>query len=63
MAPANLRGWIILDLNQAQASGPPFDPSAAQAWVVTTQSSHGHFAVALDAYRLDSACSPNHFLP
>src|SRR5262249_20152933 len=53
-------GWIFLDLNQTVAvdpNVPPADHRAAQAWVVVTESSHAHFAVALDAYRLDSACS------
>jgi hypothetical protein len=31
--------------------------------VIVTQSSNRHFAVALDAYRLDSACSASHFVP
>jgi hypothetical protein len=60
-------GWMFLDLNVSNAtyagSNPPADPKAAQAWVVATESSHAHFAVALDAYRLDSACSPGHFVP
>jgi hypothetical protein len=58
-------GWNFLDLNVTTAGNPnpPADPHAAQAWVVATQSSHAHFAVALDAYRLDSACSANHAIP
>ncbi len=60
-------GWLYLDFNWQDGPSvgpvPPFDPTAAQAWVVATQSSRGHFAIALDAYRLDSACSPNHFVP
>ena len=58
-------GWTYLDLNRTGTSGnnPPADPSAAQAWVIATESSFGHFAVALDAFRLDSACSANHFYP
>ncbi len=57
-------GWLYLDMNWTQvAPVPPFDPAAAQAWVIATQSSSGHFAMAIDAYRLDSACSPNHFVP
>ncbi|HVT15710.1 MAG TPA: hypothetical protein VHQ90_05930 [Thermoanaerobaculia bacterium] len=59
-------GWFYLDLNAevATAAGsPPADPKAAQAWVVATMSSHGHFAVAVDAYRLDSACAANHAVP
>jgi hypothetical protein len=60
-------GWLFLDLNTSNAqfagANPPADPQAAQAWVIVTESSHAHFAVALDAYRLDSACSPSHFVP
>jgi hypothetical protein len=60
-------GWLYLDLNYGNAAfagnNPPADPQAAQAWVVVTESSHAHFAVALDAFRLDSACSPRHFVP
>jgi hypothetical protein len=60
-------GWLFLGLSWADspAAGlvPPIDPAAAQAWVVATQSSSRHFAVALDAYRLDSACIANHFPP
>ncbi|HLX08410.1 MAG TPA: hypothetical protein VKY89_11160 [Thermoanaerobaculia bacterium] len=60
-------GWLLLDLNWsapvAGANNPPADRLAAQAWVVTTQTSSDHFAVALDAYRLDSACTANHSLP
>ncbi|HEV3455352.1 MAG TPA: hypothetical protein VHG32_02270 [Thermoanaerobaculia bacterium] len=60
-------GWAFLDLNWANFSAvgpvPPVDPTAAQAWVIATQSSNLHFAVALDAYRLDSACNATHFVP
>jgi hypothetical protein len=60
-------GWVYLDLNWANpfltASNPPADPQAEQAWVVAAESSSDHFAVARDAYRLDSACSANHFVP
>jgi hypothetical protein len=60
-------GWLYLNLNwsdiTAVGSVPPVDPAAAQAWVVVTQSSNRHFAVALDAYRLDSACSASHYVP
>jgi hypothetical protein len=60
-------GWTYLDLNWTDAgidgNNPSADPHAAQAWVIATESSFGHFAVALDAFRLDSACSPNHFFP
>ena len=56
-------GWLHLDLNTAvTAAGPnpPEDPLAAQAWVVVTESSHGRFAAAFDAFRLESACVANH---
>jgi hypothetical protein len=60
-------GWVFLDLNWASpfvpGHNPPADPQAEQAWVVAAESSNGHFAVAFDAYRLDSACSANHAVP
>jgi hypothetical protein len=59
-------GWIYFNLNlavNAAGSNPPADPRAAQAWVISTQSSNGHFAVALDAFRLDDACAARHSLP
>jgi hypothetical protein len=60
-------GWLYLDMNFADSAVtgnvPPADPLAAQAWIVATRSSNGRFAVATDAFRLDSACAPNHFAP
>ena len=59
-------GWLFLDLNTtvtAAGNNPPVDPQAAQAWVVTTQASNGHFGIGIDAIRLDSACAANHFFP
>jgi Chaperone of endosialidase len=59
-------GWIYLNLNTTVAcagANPPVDPAAAQAWVVYTLASNGHFAVGIDAIRLDSACSALHFTP
>jgi Chaperone of endosialidase len=59
-------GWIYLDLNTAVAAAganPPVDPGAAQAWVVYTLASNGHFGVGIDAIRLDSACAALHFFP
>jgi len=58
-------GWLYLDLNTVIAGNPnpPVDPAAAQAWVISTLASNGHFAVGLDAIRLDSACAANHFFP
>jgi hypothetical protein len=59
-------GWLFLDLNTSSSpngNNPPFDPLAAQAWVIATQSSNGHYAVSIDAFRLDSACMANHTVP
>lgn len=57
-------GWLDLDLNTFSGSQvPPFDPQAAQAWVLYVQAAAGRFATAIDAFRLDSACAPNHHLP
>jgi hypothetical protein len=59
-------GWMYLDLNAtvaAAGANPPIDPAAAQAWVVATMASNGHYAVGIDAIRLDSACAANHFVP
>lgn len=58
-------GWFYLDLNDRKAAGPSqlADPGVQQAWVVAAQSSTRHFAVALDAFRLDDACAANHFVP
>jgi hypothetical protein len=59
-------GWLYLDLNTTVAcagNNPPIDPAAAQAWVVTTLASNGHFAVGIDGIRLDSACAANHTIP
>jgi hypothetical protein len=59
-------GWLYLDLNTtvaAAGNNPPVDPSAAQAWVISTLATNGQFAVGIDAIRLDSACDANHFFP
>ncbi|HVT59685.1 MAG TPA: hypothetical protein VHR45_14945 [Thermoanaerobaculia bacterium] len=59
-------GWLFLDLNTTvacAATRPPVDPAAAQAFVVSTLASNGHFAVGIDAIKLDSACAANHFVP
>ncbi|HVT59686.1 MAG TPA: hypothetical protein VHR45_14950 [Thermoanaerobaculia bacterium] len=59
-------GWLFLDLNTIVACAPglpPVDPAAAQAYVVSTLASNGHFAVGIDAIKLDSACAANHFVP
>jgi hypothetical protein len=58
-------GWLYFDLNLTAAgqTNPASDPTAAQAWVLSVQSADGRFATAADAFRLDSACAPNHFTP
>jgi len=62
-------GWLYVDLNTffnvfrppgQQTAGPASDPYAAQGWVVSVQSAAGRFATGVEAYRLDSACSPSH---
>ncbi len=59
-----LFGWMYLDLNVSATynPAPPYDTAAAQAYVISAQLATGH-AVAVDAYRLDSACNANHFVP
>jgi hypothetical protein len=59
-------GWLYLDLNTTVAAAPgkpPVDPGAAQAYVIATLASNGHFAVGIEAIRLDSACNALHFFP
>jgi len=59
-------GWLYLDLNTTVSAAPglpPVDPAAAQAYVIATLASNGHFAVGIDAIRLDSACAALHFFP
>jgi hypothetical protein len=59
-------GWLYLDLNTTVTVAPgepPVDPAAAQAYVYSTMTSNGHFGVALDGIRLDSACAAQHFVP
>jgi hypothetical protein len=59
-------GWLYMDMNTtvaAAGSNPPIDPAAAQAWIIYTLASNGHFAVGIDAIRLDSACAANHIIP
>jgi hypothetical protein len=58
-------GWIFLDLNTTITgnSNPPFDPAAAQAWVIYDMDANGRFSVGFEALRLDSACAPNHTVP
>jgi hypothetical protein len=59
-------GWLYMDMNTtvaAAGNNPPIDPAAAQAWIIYTLASNGHFAVGIDAIRLDSACAAVHFFP
>jgi hypothetical protein len=58
-------GWTYLDLNATVTGNPnpPFDPAAAQAWLIYDMDSNGHFSVGFEGLRLDSACAPNHVVP
>jgi hypothetical protein len=59
-------GWLFLDLNTtvaAAGNNPPVDPAAAQAFVTSFDETNGHFAVGIEAIRLDSACAANHVVP
>jgi hypothetical protein len=61
-------GWLYLDLNTTigvtdASNKPDVDPAADQAYVIATLEANGHFAVGIDAIRLDSACAANHFVP
>jgi PKD repeat protein len=58
-------GWLYLDLNTTISGNPnpPVDPAAAQAWVIATDSSNGHFAVGVNGIQLDNASAANHFVP
>jgi hypothetical protein len=58
-------GWLYLDLNTTISGNPnpPFDPTAAQAWVEVVMDANGRFSVGFAAIQLDSACAPNHFFP
>jgi hypothetical protein len=58
-------GWLYLDLNTTVSGNPnpPFDPAAAQAWVTVVMDAAGRFSVGFSAIQLDSACTPNHFVP
>jgi len=58
-------GWIFLDLNTTIAGNPnpPFDPAAAQGWLIYDTDSDGRFTVGYEGLRLDSACAPNHTVP
>jgi hypothetical protein len=56
---------LYLDLNTTISGNPnpPVDPAAAQAWVIATDSSNGHFAVGVNGIQLDNASAANHFVP
>ncbi len=59
-------GWLYFDMNTtvaAAGANPPVDPAAAQAWIIYTLESNGHFGVGVEAIRLDSACAAVHFFP
>jgi hypothetical protein len=58
-------GWVFLDLNTTVTGNPnpPFDPAAAQGWLIYDMDSNGHFSVGFEGLRLDSACAPNHTVP
>jgi hypothetical protein len=58
-------GWIFADLNTTVAGNPnpPFDPAAAQGWLIYDMDSDGRFTVGYEGIRLDSACAPNHTVP
>jgi len=58
-------GWLYLNLNTTVTgqTGGLLDPAAAQAWVISTYSSFGHFAVGVNGIQLDNAAAPLHFTP
>jgi hypothetical protein len=60
-------GWLYLDLNTTVATAGQTpgltDVGAAQAWVIATYSSFGHFAVGVNGIQLDNASAANHFVP
>ncbi|MBW8876623.1 MAG: hypothetical protein JF614_16785 [Acidobacteria bacterium] len=58
-------GWLYLDLNATVTGNPnpPFDPAAAQAWMIVDMDANGRFSVGVEGTRLDSACAPNHVVP
>jgi hypothetical protein len=56
-------GWLLLNLNTFVTPAgfvPPFDPTAAQAWVAVKMDSGGRFSVGYDAIQLDNADHPIH---
>ena len=58
-------GWIFTDLNTTVTGNPnpPFDPAAAQGWLIYDMDSDGRFTIGYEGLRLDSACAPNHTVP
>jgi len=58
-------GWLFIDLNTTVSGNPnpPFDPAAAQAWMIYDFDSNGQVSVGFEGLRLDSACAPNHVVP
>jgi hypothetical protein len=58
-------GWLYLGLNSTTSGipGPPSDPAAQQAWVMAVESADGRYATGTEAFRLDSACAPVHYVP
>jgi hypothetical protein len=59
-----LYGWTYMDLNVFASYLPvqPPDPNAAQAFLLSAHATNGRGA-AIEAFRLDSTCAPNHVVP
>jgi hypothetical protein len=57
-------GWFYMNLNvyASYLAVQPPDPYASQAFLISAHAAHGR-GVAIDAFRLDSVCNPNHFTP
>jgi hypothetical protein len=49
----DVAGWMYLNLNS-----PPLPARPAQAWVVTSMTAEGRYAVEMDAPALGNGCSP-----
>lgn len=54
--PPSLFGWLFLNLSHTVAGD--LQPGVAQAWVETTMSANGRFAVGYQAIALDNALAP-----
>ena len=52
----DLGGWFFLNLNNRPARAKTVRPS--QAWVVTSMSAEGRYAVEMDAIAVGNGCSP-----